>query len=99
MGGGKFCDGSIDRGARNIDGSIHGIAIAYRRHSDSISPPARIDFSGGLCVGVYLCVLVRSHKRAARNAEMCIPYWKMSDFSLLLFGLVSPVGLAGWFAS
>ena len=77
----------------------HGIATALPRHCHGISPPARIDFSGGMCIGAHLWVLVRSHKRAARIAEMCVPYWKMSDFLFALLGLVGPVGLAGWFAS
>ena len=78
---------------------VTAVSTAYPRHTDGISPPARSDFSGGMRVGAHLCVLVRTHKRAARIAEMCVPYWKMSDFLFALLGSVGPVGFAGWFAS
>ena len=75
------------------------IATALPRHCHGISTPARSDFSRGIGVGVGWLILGRARKRVARIAEMSVPYWKMTDFRVAWRGLVSLVGLAGWFAS
>ena len=85
-GGGKFCDRSAIE-----------FPWQYPRHIDGISTPARRHFSGDSSIRELTGVSQGNPRGVAEKAEKCISYWKMSDFRSPSLGLVSLVGLAGWF--
>ena len=73
------------------------VSTADPRQIDGISTPAREHFSGGSSFRELTGASQGNPRRVARNAEKRIPYWKMSDLRSARLGLVSLVGLAGWF--
>ena len=72
FGGGNFAM-AVSIGGEEISMAV---STAFRRHIDGISPPARIDFSGGMRVGAHLCVLVRSTNARQEMHKCAFPIGK-----------------------